>query len=401
MKFSDRLLRMKPSATRASADKAEALMREGKRIISFTIGEPDFPSPQSALDAATKAMREQKTHYTPTGGIKELKDALIDYYRDRHGVTFTGKEICVGSGAKPVIYEALGALVNPGDEVIIPTPAWVSYVEQVDVYDGKSVLVDTCDDHFQPSLSAIENAVTPRTVAIIVNSPQNPTGVVYSRQFMADLCRLAMKHGFVIINDEVYERLTYGVRYMNPLADVPEARSHVLSINGTSKTYAMTGWRIGYGLGDEKLIAKIATLQGHVTSCACSVSQWGAVGALHGAQADVEAMRDEYEKRMELVYAELATMPHIRVTKPHGAFYFFIDVRPTYGKMANAVTINDDQEFCSALLDSGVALVPGAAFLAPGFARLSYACSMDTLREGLAAMRSFLGNLRPENGPKA
>lgn len=393
MKFSDRLLRMKPSATRAMADKAAQLESEGKRIISFTVGEPDFPSPKAANDAAIEAILRGESHYTATGGSKELKQAVIAYYRERHGVTFSPKEILAGAGAKPLIYEAFGTLVNPGDEVIVPTPAWVSYVEQVDVFDGKSVLVDTTDAQFRLSLEAVERAVTPKTVAIIVNSPQNPSGVMYSREFMAGLCRLAMQRDFMVINDEIYERLTYGTRYVNPLADAPETRDHVLTINGASKAFAMTGWRLGYAMGPAALIGKMATLQGHITSCPSSISQWAVVGGLQNAEADVEAMREEYEKRMEFVYGELSTMPHLSVTKPEGAFYFFIDVRPSYGKKSGGTAIIDDQSFCAALLDHGVALVPGVAFLAPGFARLSYACSMDNLREGLGLMRSFLKSL--------
>jgi len=394
MKFTDRLLRMKPSATRATADKAAQLKSEGKRIISFTVGEPDFPSPEAANTAAIEAIRRGESHYTPTGGHKYLKEAIISYYKERHGVTYNPKEILAGAGAKPLIYEAIGTLVNPGSEVIIPTPAWVSYVEQIDVFDGKSVLVDTADSQFQLSLEAVERAITDKTAAIIVNSPQNPSGVIYSRKFMADLCRLALKRGFVVINDEIYERLTYGVRYVNPLADAPEARDAVLTVNGSSKAFAMTGWRLGYAMGPEALISKMATLQGHITSCPSSISQWATVGALKNAQADVEAMRDEYEKRMEFAYKELSSMPHISVTKPQGAFYFFIDVRSSFGKKSGETTITNDQSFCSALLDKGVALVPGVAFLSPGFARLSYACSMNTLKDGLGLMRSFLESLQ-------
>ena len=394
MNFSDRLLRMKPSATRATADKAAQLKSEGKRILSFTVGEPDFPSPKAANDAAIEAIHRGESHYTGTGGNKELKNAIIAYYKERHNVTYTPKEILAGSGAKPLIYEAFGALVNPGSEVIIPTPAWVSYVEQVDVFDGKSVLVDTMDSQFLPSLEAIERAITPKTTAIIVNTPQNPTGVVYSRELLAGLCRLAMKHKIMLINDEIYECLTYGVRHVNPLADAPETRDFVLSINGASKAFAMTGWRLGFAMGPAPLIDKMSTLQGHITSCPSSISQWATIGALQGAQDDVEAMRLEYEKRMEFAYSELASMPHIRVAKPQGAFYFFIDVRPSYGKKAGTSVITDDQNFCSALLDAGVALVPGVAFMSPGFARLSYACSMETIREGLGMMRSFLESLQ-------
>jgi aspartate aminotransferase len=385
---------MKPSATRASADRAAELKAQGKRIVSFTVGEPDFPSPQAAYDGADEAMKAGATHYTATQGTMDLRKAIIDYYKERHGVEFSAKEICVGSGAKPLLFEAFGVLVNPGDEVVIPTPAWVSYFEQVDVFDGKCVPLDTTGENFKPSLETIERAITPRTVALVVNSPQNPTGIVYDREFMAGLCRLAMKRDFILVNDEVYERLTYGRRHVNPLADVPEAREHVLTVSGASKAYAMTGWRLGFAAGPTALISRMATLQGHITSSASSISQWAAASAIRNAQADVESMREEYAGRMEYVYSELSTMAHIRVNKPEGAFYFFIDVRPCLGKSAGKTVIDDDQAFCTALLDHGVALVPGAAFLAPGFARLSYACSMEELKEGLGYMRAFLDILR-------
>ena len=393
MQFSDRLLRMKPSATRAMTDMAAKRKAEGLPTVTLTIGEPDFPSPQAAFRYAEKAMREERTHYTTTTGIRELRDAIAEYYRNEHGVSFGPDQICVGAGAKPLLFEAFGALVNKGSEVIIPTPAWVSYVEQIDVFDGKSVFVDTCDTGFIPDITAIENAVTDKTVAILINSPQNPTGVVYSRQLMADLCNLARRKNIMLINDEVYEQLTYGTRYVNPLADAPEAKDHVLSINGVSKAYAMTGWRIGYALGPSSLIAKMAVMQGHITSCASSVSQWASVGAIREGGEEAKAMVAEYARRMEYVYGELSIMPGIRVTKPTGAFYFFIDVRPSYGKTANGAVIKDDVAFCTELMAHGVALVPGTAFMSPGFARISYAASMDTLSEGMRLLRSFLENL--------
>lgn len=390
MQFSDRLLRMTPSATRAMTDMAAKRKAEGLPTVTLTIGEPDFPSPQAAFRYAEKAMREEHTHYTMTTGITELREAIAEYYQNEHGVNFGLNEICVGAGAKPLLFEAFGALVNPGSEVIVPTPAWVSYVEQIDVFDGKSVFIDTCDTDFIPDLTAIENAITDKTVAILLNSPQNPTGVVYDRKLMADLCTLARNKGIFLINDEVYEQLTYGVRYVNPLADVPEAKGHVLSINGVSKAYAMTGWRIGYALGPSALISKMATMQGHITSCASSVSQWASIGAIREGDAEAKAMVAEYGRRMEFVYGELASMPGIRVRKPSGAFYFFIDVRPSFGKAANGTTITDDVAFCTELMAHGVALVPGTAFMSPGFARISYATSMETLREGMRLLRSFL-----------
>jgi len=394
MQFSDRLLRMKPSATRAMTDMAAKRKADGLKTITLTIGEPDFPSPQAAFRYAEKAMREGHTHYTVTNGIKELRDAIISYYKEQHSVEFSLDEICVGAGAKPMLFEAFGALVNRGSEIIIPTPAWVSYVEQIDVFDGKPVLIDTRNNGFIPDITAIENAITDKTVAILINSPQNPTGVVYDRKLMADLCRLAQEKNIVLINDEIYEQLTYGVRYVNPLADVPEAKNNVLTINGVSKAYAMTGWRIGYAAGPAPLIAKMAVMQGHITSCASSISQWAAVGAIREGGEETKAMAREYAERMEFVYDELASMPHISAKKPTGAFYFFIDVRPSYGKKSGNTVINDDVSFCTELMGHGVALVPGTAFMSPGFARISYAASKDTLREGMDLLRSFLESLQ-------
>ena len=396
MNISDRMKRMKPSATRGTSDLAAKRAAQGLHTVNLTTGEPDFPSPPAAVRYAEQAMREGHTHYTVTTGITELKSALIDYYKERHKVTFQPNEICVGSGAKPLLYECFGVLVNPGDEVIIPTPAWVSYVEQIDVFDGKPVLVDTKDSAFIPSIESIENAITSRTVAICINSPHNPTGAVYDRKLMADLCTLAHKHGVMLINDEVYERLTFGCQYINPLADVPETRDNVLTITGVSKAYAMTGWRIGFALGPSALISKMATLQGHITSSASSVSQWAAVGAIREAQNDTEVMVAEYARRMDYVYGELVTMPNIKVTKPRGAFYFFVDVRPSYGKKSGEVTITDDLVFCAELMNNGVALVPGTAFLCPGFCRISYSASMDELRDAMQLMRAFLGKLRQD-----
>ena len=391
MHISDRILRMKPSATRATADKAEQLKAQGKKIISLTAGEPDFPTPEVAFAYAREAMASNKTHYTTTAGFKELLEAIAAYYKQRFGLEFDSKQILVGSGAKALLFEALGALVNPGDEVIVLTPAWVSYLEQIDVFDGKTVIVDTADNNFHPRIEAIEAAITPRTRVIMVNSPNNPTGAVYSREFMASLCRLAMRHNITIINDEIYERLCYGVEYVNPLVDVPEAKDVLVTINGVSKAYAMTGWRIGFAVGPQQLISKMAVMQGHITSCASSISQWASLGVILHAQDDVERMVDQYRERMEYIYGELSGMPHISTHKPQGAFYIHIDVRGTYGKAFNGAVIKDDNDFCQLLLEHAlVALVPGGAFVSPGFARLSYATSMENLHTAMESMQAFL-----------
>jgi aspartate aminotransferase len=394
MKISKRMERLKPSATRAMSDKAAKAKAEGKRVINLTSGEPDFATPDSAKQAAIKAMEQNHTHYTTTAGIVELRKAITGYYKDRHGVSFTEDQILVGVGAKALLFEALGCLVDPGDEVIVFAPAWVSYVEQIDVFDGKVVLVDTSLTDFVPDIAAVKKAISSRTVAIMVNSPHNPTGMVYSREFMKDLCLLAKEHGIVLINDEVYERLTYGTRYYNPLSYAPEAVDNVLTISGVSKAYAMTGWRIGFAAGPKQLISRMAALQGHITSCACSISQWASVGAIAEAQKDVESMVSEYAERLAFVSSTLEKMPYIRVFRPNGAFYMFIDIKPCIGKKYNGQTITDDNTFCEMLLEHGlVGLVAGSAFLMPGYARLSYATSMEALIEAMENMRGFLERL--------
>ena len=394
MKISKRMERLKPSATRAMSDKAAKVKAEGKRVINLTSGEPDFATPEAAKHAAVKAMQQNHTHYTTTAGIIELRKAITGYYKDRHGVSFNEDQILVGSGAKALLFEALGCLVDPDDEVIVIAPAWVSYIEQIDVFDGKAVLVDTSITDFMPDIAAVRKALSSKTVAIIINSPHNPTGMVYSREFMKDLCLLAKERDIVLINDEIYERLTYGTRYYNPLSYAPEAASNVLTISGVSKAYAMTGWRIGFAIGPKPLISKMAALQGHITSCASSVSQWAAVGAILETQQNVEDMVAEYAKRLAFVSTALETMPHIRVYRPNGAFYMFIDIRSCIGKRCKDQTITDDKAFCEMLLEHGlVGLVAGSAFLMPGYVRLSYATSMQELTNAMDNMREFLTRL--------
>ena len=394
MKISKRMERLKPSATRAMSDKAAKVKAEGKRVINLTSGEPDFATPEAAKHAAVKAMQQNHTHYTTTAGIMELRKAITGYYKDRHGVSFDEDQILVGSGAKALLFEALGCLVDPDDEVIVIAPAWVSYIEQIDVFDGKAVLVDTSITDFMPDIAAVRKALSPKTVAIIINSPHNPTGMVYSQEFMKALCLLAKERDIVLINDEIYERLTYGTRYYNPLSYAPEAASNVLTISGVSKAYAMTGWRIGFAIGPKPLISKMAALQGHITSCASSVSQWAAVGAILETQQDVEDMVAEYAKRLAFVSTALETMPHIRIYRPNGAFYMFIDIRSCIGKRCKDQTITDDKAFCEMLLEHGlVGLVAGSAFLMPGYVRLSYATSMQDLINAMDNMRDFLTRL--------
>lgn len=395
MKISERLLQMTPSATRAISDKAGELKSRGVQIISFSSGEPDFEAPEASMRYALKAMQDGQTHYTATAGLIELKEAVIEYYRERFRLDYANNEIIIGAGAKPLIFEALGALVDPGDEVILTAPSWVSYVEQIRFFGGKPVIVETQKESLDLDIDDIARAITPRTVALIINSPQNPTGKIYSKELVQDLCRLIKKHDLFLINDEIYERITFdGLVYRNPLCFAPAAREHVLNINGVSKAYAMTGWRIGFGLGPEILVKKMTSLQGHLTSGACSIAQWAAVGAIKEAQKDVAEMVTEYQKRKEMVVKALGAMPHITFIEPQGAFYAFINIGKTCGRKLSGQAVKDDIDFCRKLLEkSHVAAVPGSAFLLPGYIRISFATSRENIDAGMKRIRGFLEEL--------
>ena len=394
MKLSQRLLRLKPSATRALAEKAKALKAEGVPIVSFTTGEPDFRAPEASVRYAAEAMAQGKTFYTATAGLNELKTAVRDYYARRFELAYETDQIIIAPGAKPLIFEALGALIDPGDEVILAAPSWVSYVEQIRFFGGTPVIVESRKGSFELDMEKIRCAVSPKTAAIIVNSPHNPTGVIYGRETMTALCSLAQQHDFMIINDEIYERITFdGVSYQNPLCYFPAAQNNVLTINGVSKAYAMTGWRIGFALGPKELVKKIGALQGHLTSSACSVAQWAAVGAIREAQPAVEAMVAEYQRRKNLVVAEMDAMPLVSYAEPKGAFYVFMDVSQTFGKSTAAGQISDDVVFARQLLELGhVAVVPGSAFLYPGYVRLSFATSRENIKTGMQRIKAFLAN---------
>jgi len=394
MILSQRIQRMAPSATAAMAAKAAQKRQEGQSVISFTTGEPDYASPPSALAYARKAMDAGHTHYPPTAGIAELRQAVADYYSTRFGLAYPTNEVVIGTGAKQLLYEALGCVIDPGDEVILPAPAWVSYVEQIRLFDGVPVVIQTADTGFVPTVERISAAVGPRTVALILNSPNNPTGAVYPAATLRAIGELAVARRILVLNDEVYERLIYD-RPTCPhiLQEVPEAREWVLNINGVSKAYAMTGWRIGFGLGPRALIKAIADFQGHLTSGTGTISQWASVGALQEAQADCERMREGFRARRALVLELLAALPGVRVPPPQGAFYVFLDVSAFLGGQGPHRP-KDDVAFCEALLaEKNVALVPGTAFLQPGWVRLSYSCSEEHIREGVRRLGEFLAEI--------
>lgn len=384
MKMSKRILGIQPSATVSVSGMAKKMKAEGKPVISFSMGEPDFNTPKCALDAAKDAIERGESHYTINSGIVELRREICRYYKDRFDLEYTEDEVLVAAGAKALLYEAIQVLVDPGDEVLLFTPAWVSYFEQVRLAGGEVAAVDTLKTDLIPTREAIEAAITDKTVGMIVNSPSNPTGVIFDEEVLKIIAEIAKENNLWIIFDEVYERLAYApAKHVNILNAAPDIRDRVILINGASKAYAMTGWRIGYALAPKPVISKIDTLQTHLTSNASSIAQWATVGAIKEGDADVEKMRAAFEERRNVIVKLVRDMPLVKVKNPDGAFYIFIDIRET--------PIPDDIEFCERLLkEKFVAAVPGTAFFAPGFIRFSYACSMENIREGMGRLKEFL-----------
>ena len=394
MKLSQRILRIKPSATFAVDAKAKELIAQGKDVISFGAGEPDFVSPPAAFEYAKEAMEKGETHYTPTPGIIELRQEICNYYQRKFDLNYSPNQVVVGSGAKPCIYEALAAIVDPGDEVVLLAPTWVSYIEQIKLLDGEVAVVYTQESEFLPLVEKIEEVITDKTVAILLNSPSNPTGVMLDEQTIKRIGELAIKHDLWLIWDEIYEQLVYGeAKHYNCVQLLPELASRTIIINGVSKGYAMTGWRIGYIIAPQEASSKINAFQSHLTSNPCSIAQWAAVGAMRESDGDVEAMRVEFEARRDLICGLLSDMPYITFPEPQGAFYVFVNIQECVGKNFNGKIIEDDISFCSALLEDLVAVVPGSAFFAPGYIRVSYASSPEVIKEGMKRLKAFLEKL--------
>jgi aspartate aminotransferase len=303
--------------------------------------------------------------------------------------------VVVDSGAKPLLYEVLACLVNPGDEVIVFTPAWVSYIEQINLCDGVAVELDTTSTGYVPDPKQLEKAITAKTKCIMLNTPNNPTGVVYDAATLKAIAALALKHKIAILYDEIYERMVYeGVKHENIVSLCPEARGLTILVNGVSKAFAMTGWRIGYALGPKEFMNSLNDLKGHINTNATSISQYAAVGALLGGEADVHTMVEAFASRRKLIVKLLKAMPHITLFEPKGAFYAWFNVEKTIGKSWQGKKITSDSDFCSLLLEAKyVAAVPGSAFMGPGHVRLSYASSEEDITEGMKRLHEFLNEL--------
>ncbi len=381
------------SSTLAVSDLANRLRAEGKDVINFGTGEPDFDTPDFIKEAAIRAIREGRTKYTPASGLPALKQAVCTRLEADLGVSYEPREIVVASGAKHSIYVALCCLLDPGDEVIIPAPYWVTYSEAVTMAGGVPVVLQTAEkDDFLLGPEALEAAVTPRTKALILNNPSNPTGMVYDADRLMKLAQVCLKHDLWIISDEIYYRLLYdGLRFTSTAALGEEIKERTILVNGVSKSYAMTGWRIGYTASPAKLAKAMSNYLSHSTSAPSTISQYAAIEALTGPQDSVEAMRRTFQERRDYMAGRINTLPGVHCLVPHGAFYVMMNMEELAGRTLGGSVIKDGSDFAMAFLSGeNVALVPCAGFGAPMYLRWTYAASMENIRRGLDRLEKFL-----------
>jgi aspartate aminotransferase len=393
--LADRMKTLAPSPTLAMQARAKAMRTQGIDVISFGAGEPDFDTPQHIKDAAARALEKGQTKYTEVGGIPELRAAVAHKLKRDHGLDYAPDEIVVSCGAKHTLYNIAMALVNPGDEVLIPSPYWVSYPEQIRLLGGVPVAVATHESTgFDLDGAAVRSAVTPRTKMIILDSPGNPTGAVFSQSALAEVARLAVESGLWVVSDECYEALTYEGRHTSIAGLGPEIKARTILVNTCSKAYAMTGWRVGYGAGPKPVIKAMTDAQSQVTSNPCSVAQWAAVEALAGPQDEVAKMVGEFDRRRRVIVEGLNAIPGVRCAMPKGAFYAFPNVSALFGKRWRGGTLRGSTGVTEFLLEEArIATVAGVDFGSDDHIRLSYATGLDTINEGVRRMETAVRGL--------
>ncbi|MBI5235414.1 MAG: pyridoxal phosphate-dependent aminotransferase [Deltaproteobacteria bacterium] len=397
MKLSSRLNGLEESITLAITAKANALRASGKNVIGLGAGEPDFDTPENIKEAAIKAIRDGKTKYTPVSGIAELKDAIIAKFKRDNNLAYTREQVLVSSGGKHSIFNLFQAIINPGDEVVIPAPYWVSYPAMVMLAGGRPVIVKTDEGAgFKMKPEEFAAAITPQTKAVVINSPSNPTGAAYTASELKDIASVALDKGVLIISDEIYEMLAYdGFKPVSIASTSDKAARNTVVLNGVSKAYAMTGWRIGYAAGPPAIIQAMTNIQSQSTSNPASISQWAAVEALNGTQGFIPMMVKEFASRRDAMVTGLNAINGISAKTPLGAFYVFANVSGVYGRGLPGMRLTDSSDLAVWLLDeAGVALVPGAPFGDDNYIRLSYATSMDNINEGIRRMGEALARLK-------
>ncbi|CAG0929790.1 aspartate aminotransferase [Planctomycetaceae bacterium] len=396
-RLSSRVLRIKPSATLALTARAKALAAEGKAVIALTAGEPEFETPMAIREYTIAELKKggQVSRYTPAAGLIELRKAVAAKFKRDNGLEYSPEQCIVSCGAKHSIFNALAALVEDGDEVLVPSPYWVSYPEMCAFLGAKAVAIDTSRTGMVLTPEALKAAITPKTRVLLVNSPGNPTGAVWSEAQQRALAAVLEGSGIYVISDEIYEKLVYDGRHFSFAACSPDAYSRTITVNGSAKAFAMTGWRVGYAAGPKPVIDAMVALQSHSTSNAASVSQVATIKALEKDPVELPEWRACYVRRRDAFLSALNALPGVSCAKPGGAFYVFPDIRGWLGKHHGDTPLNTDTDVCDALLaKSLVATVPGVEFGAPGFLRISYALSDRDVAEALKRLKEFAAAVR-------
>jgi aspartate aminotransferase len=388
---------LSPSKTLALTEKLAQMRKEGKEVIAFNLGEPDFNTPEHIINAGKKAMDDGHTKYTSVAGVLPLRQAICEKLKCDNDIFYKPSQICVSTGAKQALINALTVVCNSDDEVILFTPCWVSYVEMVKIVHAKSTFVEATEENgFQPTELSLINAINTKTKAILINSPNNPTGAIYSEKTLRMIERIAKKHKLIIISDEIYEKLIYSDEKFISFASLSEyAKENTIVINGFSKAYAMTGWRIGYTASPPILAKGIASLQSHTTSNANTISQYAAIEALNGSRITLDEMMEKFDKRREYLYNRLNNIEGITCVNAMGAFYLMPNINDYFGKKTkDGKSVNDAIDLCDYLLaEAGLVFVPGDAFFAPSNIRISYSNSMDNIKKGMDLLEDALKNL--------
>ncbi|EQB88195.1 aspartate aminotransferase [Clostridium punense] len=397
MILSKKAMQISPSLTLAITAKAKKMKAEGIDVIGFGAGEPDFNTPKNIQQAAIKAIEQGLTRYTAASGIIELKEAIVDKFKRDNNLTYKTSQIIISTGAKQCLANVFQAILNPGDEVIVGVPYWVSYPELIQLADGVPVFAQSEESNsFKLTVEELQKVATDKTKAIIINSPNNPTGTVYTRNELEAIANFAKEKDLFIISDEIYEELLYGNEGHISIASLSEdAYNRTIVINGVSKAYAMTGWRIGYAAASEEVTKLMSNIQSHTTSNPCSISQYASVEALNGDQSEVENMKKEFKARRDFMVDRINSIKNLSCVKPEGAFYVMVNISKLLNKEVEGKVIKDSLTFSDLLLEKEkVAVIPGIAFGVDNFIRLSYATSMENIKNGLDRIEKFVSTVK-------
>lgn len=397
MNLSKKAGNISPSITLTITAKANELKAQGVDVVSFGAGEPDFNTPENIINSAIKAMHDGKTKYTPAGGILELKKTICKKFKNDNELDYIPEQITISTGAKQCLANTFMAILNPGDEVLIPIPYWVSYPELVKLADGVPVFVETSkENNYKYTIADLEKAVSNKTKAILLNSPNNPTGTIYHKDELEEIAQFAKKHDLLIVSDEIYEKLIYDEEKHISIASLSQdAYERTIVINGVSKTYAMTGWRLGYVAASKEITKLMTSIQSHMTSNVNTITQYAAIEALNGPVEDLNNMVKEFEKRRNFMIDRLSKIDGVSIIRPNGAFYIMVNISSYFNTSFKGEEIKNSVDFAKVLLDEEkVAVIPGAGFGLDEYIRLSYATSMNIIETGIDRIATFLGKIR-------